>query len=605
MSATKPYRDEAGTTGPAEDVELPAGRSLIASFSRLISASARPTLDKTLALSVISGAVRGISLVLLLPAAVALSTGGAAWGLRLPGWLGVLLVLALAGAIIEYVQAMVGYSVALDLIRTVHRRLGDRLARLPLGWFRDSAAGRLSRLVSKELLSLGEALAHMVATATSLAASAAVMILGSWIWDWRLGVVLTISVPVYALALWAGKRAITRGKRISDPAEEELSDRIVEFARCQGALRSCGRSTEFTPLVEASREASATQRRDLWWGMLANLLHGMAGQMIVVALITVAARLALGGDLGPVEAIAFIGLSLRFMQTLEELGGKVMGIEERRVMIDHVDEILLSPVLPEPSESSPVARPGHVELADVDFSYEPGHQVLHSISLEVPSGSMCALVGPSGCGKTTIAKLVARFYDVDRGVVRVGGDDVRDQRTEDLMAQLSMVFQDVYLFDDTLEANIRVGDPNASGDEVREAARLAGVTEIVERLPRGWETPVGEGGHALSGGERQRVSIARALLKRAPIVLLDEATSALDPENEANVLASMERLRETSTLLVIAHKLETIRTADQIVVLDDTGRIAQRGTHEELVGAPGRYRDFCRAREAAAGWRLA
>jgi ATP-binding cassette subfamily B protein len=218
---------------------------------------------------------------------------------------------------------------------------------------------------------------------------------------------------------------------------------------------------------------------------------------------------------------------------------------------------------------------------------------------------MCALVGPSGCGKTTIAKLVARFYDVDRGVVRVGGDDVRDQRTEDLMAQLSMVFQDVYLFDDTLEANIRVGDPNASGDEVREAARLAGVTEIVERLPRGWETPVGEGGHALSGGERQRVSIARALLKRAPIVLLDEATSALDPENEANVLASMERLRETSTLLVIAHKLETIRTADQIVVLDDTGRIAQRGTHEELVGAPGRYRDFCRAREAAAGWRLA
>ena len=167
-----------------------------------------------------------------------------------------------------------------------------------------------------------------------------------------------------------------------------------------------------------------------------------------------------------------------------------------------------------------------------------------------------------------------------------------------------MVFQDVYLFDDTLAANVRVGDPNATEEQVRRAADLAGVTEVVDRLPHGWDTRVGEGGRALSGGERQRVSIARALLKRAPIVLLDEATSALDAENEANIVAAMEELRRTSTLIVIAHKLETIAAADQVVVLGDDGRVAQRGRHEELVDVPGPYRDFWEQRSRAHGWAL-
>lgn len=310
--------------------------------------------------------------------------------------------------------------------------------------------------------------------------------------------------------------------------------------------------------------------------MLANLIHGMVAQLVVVSLVVLAAHLAIGDVLGPVQTIAFIGLSLRFIQTLEEIGGKVIGIEERQPMLDHVD-----------------------------FSYEPSTPVLRDVSFEVPAGSMCALVGPSGSGKSTIAKLIARFYDVDGGAVRVGGTDVRDQPVEQLMAQLSMVFQDVYLFDETLEENIRIGRPGASQREVREAAALAGVTEIVDRLPAGWGTRVGEGGRALSGGERQRVSVARALLKGAPIVLFDEATSSLDPENEANVVASMERLREGSTLVVIAHKLDTIRTADRIVVLDADGRVTQTGTHDELVGVPGQYRDFWQARASAAGWRLA
>jgi ATP-binding cassette subfamily B protein IrtB len=593
----RPLADDFGD----ETVHAP---EMLARFARLVSPPMRPRLTQTVVLAMASGVLRGVALIALLPAAVTLATGGSAWGLPFSGWLWAFAVLALVGGVAEYSLAVVNYTVALDLIQNVHRRIGDRLAKLPLGWFRDSAAGRLSRLVSREVLMLGETLAHMLASMTANAASAVVMVAGSWIWDWRLGLALTAAAPVYLGALWLGRKAISRGKRISEPAEADLGDRIVEYARCQGALRSSGRSGDFAPLRAANDLSVSAGRRDLWWGLLANMLHGLTGQLIVVTLITIAVDLAMGAVMGPVETIAFIGLTLRFMQTLEDLGSMVIANEERGAMIDQVNDILTTPALPEPADEVAVTKPGDVELSDVAFGYQPDTPVLRDVSMTVPAGTMCALVGPSGCGKTTLAKLIARFHDVDAGVVRVGGVDVRDQPAAQLMAQLSMVFQDVYLFDDTLEANIRVGDETATDDEVHAAGELAGVTEIVARLPHGWSTPVGEGGHALSGGERQRVAIARALLKNAPIVLLDEATSALDPENEAHVMASMQRLRQQSTLIVIAHKLDTIQQADQIVVLGPEGTVVQRGTHEQLITQTGQYRDFCEARVAASGWRL-
>ena len=228
---------------------------------------------------------------------------------------------------------------------------------------------------------------------------------------------------------------------------------------------------------------------------------------------------------------------------------------------------------------------------------------LHAGAL-VLDGRGVLIRGPSGSGKTTIARLVSRFYDVDSGTVRVGGLPVAEQTTEQLMGQLSMVFQDVYLFDDTLEANVAVGREGASRQEVREAADLAGVTEIAERLPDGWESRVGEGGRALSGGERQRVAIARALLKRSPIVLLDEATSALDVENEASIVAAVERLRRQATVLIIAHRLDTIAAADQIVALTEQGGVEAQGTHDELLAAGGTYARFWDRLHRAQGWQL-
>ena len=244
-------------------------------------------------------------------------------------------------------------------------------------------------------------------------------------------------------------------------------------------------------------------------------------------------------------------------------------------------------------------------MEGVRFSYTREKPVLRGIDLDVPEGSMVAIVGPSGCGKTTVLKLIARFYDIDDGSVRIGGADVRDMTTEDLFAQVSFVFQDVYLFNDTLRNNVLMANPDASEEQLCAVADLAGVTEVVERLPEGWETPCGEGGRSLSGGERQRVSIARALLKQAPIVLLDEATSALDAENEENVVRSIETLKRRSTLIVVAHKLETVRMADKIVVMDRSGKVAEAGTHDDLIALGGDYKDFWDKRNASSQWQLA
>ena len=280
-------------------------------------------------------------------------------------------------------------------------------------------------------------------------------------------------------------------------------------------------------------------------------------------------------------ALAFIGLALQFTSTLSAITEGAMGLETRRPLLDSIDGVLTAEPLAEPDTAARLTAPGSVELRGVTFGYTPDAPVVRDLSFEVPTGSMVALVGPSGSGKTTVEKLISRFHDVDSGEVFVGGVPVTRQTTEQLMAQLSMVFQDVYLFDDTLEANIAVGREGASTAEIRHAAELAGVTEIAARLPEGWATQVGEGGKALSGGERQRVAIARALLKQAPVVLLDEATSALDVENEAHIVASVEQLRKDATLLVVAHRLDTIAKADSIVLLTADGQIEAQGTHEE------------------------
>ena len=588
--------------GPQAPREAP--RSLLARFHRLMAEASWRQTRTCIILAVVNGAVLGLALLALLPACIALATGEPCWGLSFRGWLVALAVCVIGAGVTEFQGQRRGMSGALGFMHDVHHAIGDRIARLPLRWFTSETAGTLSRAVSQEMVALGESAAHFMYTLASTIAACAVIGVGSWAWDWRLGLLLTLAAPLFAGLIRGSRRLLNHGKSISEPAERELAVRVVEVARCQGALRACRATASYSRLRAAFDDGARASRRALWWETGGNIVNGALTQAVVIAMIVLTAALAVGGSMGPLPAVATIGMCLRFTTMLDNVGASVMAMEERRQMMNHLDAVMDAELMAEPEARSEPAEPGAVELDDVVFGYRTGERVLDGVSLSVPAHGMCAIVGPSGSGKTTIARLVARFWDADSGAVRVGGTDVRDMPTAQLMEQLSMVFQDVYLFDDTLAANIRVGDPRATDEQVRWAADLAGVTEIIDRLPHGWDTRVGEGGRALSGGERQRVSIARALLKRAPIVLLDEATSALDAENEANIVAAMEELRRTSTLIVIAHKLETIAAADQVVVLDGGGHVVQRGRHEELVGAPGPYRDFWEQRTRARGWAL-
>jgi ATP-binding cassette subfamily B protein IrtB len=286
---------------------------------------------------------------------------------------------------------------------------------------------------------------------------------------------------------------------------------------------------------------------------------------------------------------------------LTEAVGLTSTVQRNRGSLNRIAGILDAKPLTEPT--NPITPAGNdIEFDQVGFGYDD-RPVLTDVTARLPEGTITALVGPSGSGKTTLTRLVARFWDTDSGAIRVGGVDVRDIATPELMSRIAIVFQDVYLFDGTIEDNVRLGKPDATPAELRAAATAARLDDVIARAPRGWDTHVGEGGLLLSGGERQRVSIARALLKNAPIVLLDEATSALDPDNENAVHDAIAALTRDKTVLVIAHKLDTIRHADRILFLDD-GHIVEDGTHDTLLGTGGRYAQFWNARAAAAEWRL-
>lgn len=567
-------------------------------FTVLGPQHARP-LRRMLA-GIVAGAVlQGLGFVLLVPLLRALLAGD---GDRAWAWLGAQAAVAALYGVVHYVSQAAGYETGAALSRTLHHRLGDHIAALPLGWFRADRVGRLGQLLSKGVTDIQGVPAHLLRPVVTGFVTPATVVAAMFLFDWRLALAAALTAPVAALVYrWSGD-LVARADHGADAAAAEAGGRVVEFAQTQPVLRAFGRTAEGHALLDDALVA----QRDAGRRLLVTALPGLVAFVVVVqaaftVVLLLGTNLALGGSIEVAELIALLVLAARFVEPMvvaADLGG---ALRMARNSLGRIDEVLAAEPLPEP-EAPRQPSGAAIELDRVSFAYGD-RPVLDGVSLRVPERTMTALVGPSGSGKTTVTRLVARFWDVDAGTVRVGGCDVRDLTTADLMRQLSLVFQDVYLFEGSVEDNVRVGRPGASDAEVRAAARLARVDEIVERLPQGWATPVGEGGATLSGGERQRVSIARALLKDAPIVLLDEATAALDPENEAAVQDALSALVADRTLLVIAHRLQTVMAADQIVVLEG-GRVAETGTHDQLLAAGGRYADFWRERHRAQGWRI-
>jgi ATP-binding cassette subfamily B protein IrtB len=574
---------------------------VISDLAAILGPQHRGPLRAYLAWVVAYGVLQGLAMVLLVPVLQSLLAGDLAGAL---GWLAAMVAAAALACAAHYVEAMNGFAVALTVLTTMHERVGEHVVGLPLGWFSTEQVGRLSRIVTTGTVMVGGLFAHLLTPLVVAVVSPATIALAMFAFDWRLAVAVLVCTPLlYAAFRWSAN-LIGRGDELNDAAAVEAGNRVVEFARCQQALRAFGRGVEgYAPLDDAIDAQRAAARRSVRLSVPGIVAGGFAVQLTFTVLIVLGVVLALGGSVGPVTLVAVLALAARFTGPLADVSELAGALRMARNDVRRVAAVLAEEPLPEPAAGSELPRPGEVELDAVTFGYEPDRPVLWDVSFRVPPRSMTALVGASGSGKTTVTRLIARFFDVRSGTVRVGGTDVREQTTEQLMAQLSLVFQDVYLFDDTLAANIRVGRPDATQDEVREAGRLAGVHEIVARLPDGWQTRVGEGGTSLSGGERQRVSVARAILKDAPIVLLDEATAALDPENERYVQEALRTLMQRSTLIVIAHRLPTVVAADQIVVLDER-RVAERGTHPELLAADGRYAAFWHERSRARGWRL-
>ncbi|MEM9763331.1 MAG: ABC transporter ATP-binding protein [Pseudomonadota bacterium] len=541
----------------------------------------------------------GIGFALLVPLLDRLLSGeiGGVWA-----WLAAMASVLGVYAIVRYRTQMTGYRAAMDMAMTLFSRLGDHIARLPLGWFDAGRVGEIGQLTSQGVIDVISLPADLLRPLVIAFVTPVTVIALMFVFDWRLAMAALITAPVL---WWVYRRTgdiVQRTDHRNHHAVAEASGRMVEFAQSQAVLRAFGRTAERHHQLDEALQAMRDAARD----QILAATPGFIGFSLVIQLaftivMLFGTSLALGGEIDAPEMLALLVLTARYVEPLilaTDIGG-ALRISENSLA--RMGTLLATPTLAEPER--PTATAGaDIVLDSVGFAYRD-RAVLNDVSFIAPARSMTALVGASGSGKTTILRLIARFWDVDTGAVRIGGADIRTLRIEDLMAQISTVFQDVYLFDGTIEENLRMGRPDATDADLREAARMARVAEIVERLPDGYATRVGEGGTALSGGERQRVSIARAILKNAPIVLLDEATAALDPENEAAVQDALRALAADRTLLVIAHRLQTVRSADQILVLDQ-GRIVEQGTHDDLLALDGRYAAFWAERSRAAGWRL-
>ncbi|MEV4097558.1 ABC transporter ATP-binding protein [Streptosporangium saharense] len=575
---------------------------MIRTLVRLIPEADRGKVVGYALLTVVSAILRGAACLLLVPLLGALFSTAPAEALP---WLGALTVSVVLVWVVDTVISRIGFDIGFTLLGTVQRDLTDRLTRIPLGWFtaeRTATARQAVAACGPELVGLVANLLTPLLSAVLLPVVIAIGLTGV---AWQLGAAAGVAVVGLLAALWATTR-ITRAADAADTAAHSaLTERILEFARTQQALRAARR---VEPARNGAGAAAAAQHgtalRLVLLQIPGQLLFGLASQVALVALAGAVTVLYLDGSLGAAEAVALVVVAVRFLEPFTVISELAPAIESVRGTLGTLRAILDAPA-PEVSDAGRTAEEleaPRVEFQGVSFGYGT-EEVLKDLSFTLEPGTTTAIVGPSGSGKSTILALVAGFHEPVKGRVLVDGQDVArlDPATRQRLS--SMVFQHPYLFDGTIRDNVLAGDPDAGGERVAEAMRLAQVDEIVRRLPDGERTDVGEAGAALSGGERQRVSIARALLKPAPVLLIDEATSALDAENEAAVAQALSHDVRRRTRVIVAHRLGGIRHADRVLFIED-GTLVEEGTVEGLRAEGGRFAEFWRHQEHGDEWRL-
>ena len=516
-----------------------------------------------------------------------------------------------AAGLIGYALRSCLYALALSMshkatftiLKNIRGKIFDKLPKLPLGTIVDTSSGKLKQIIVDQVESMETPLAHLLPEMTGNLFGPVCILIYLFVLDWRMALLSLVSIPVGMLFMMLVMIGYGEKYAGSVRTSQEMNAAIVEYTGGIEVIKAFNQGKNSYAKYADKVIANAAYYYN--WMKSCQFPTSLAKAVMPTTLITVLPAgwlLYSSGSLSVEVFITTLILSLgiagpllaamNFMDSLAKIG----------TIVGTVDEILSGE---EQHHSERLVKLDGMDIAleNVSFGYHEGQEILHDVSLNIPAGTMTAFVGPSGSGKSTIAKLIAGFWDVQSGHITLGGHDLREIPLTQLYDQTAFVTQDNYLFDESIRENIRMGRPGATDAQVEAVAKAAGCDAFIRKLERGYDTVVGGGGAHLSGGERQRIAIARAILKDAPIVILDEATANVDPENEDRLQKAIESLTRDKTIIMIAHRLKTVRGAGQILVVDE-GRIVQRGRHEDLIGQKGLYADFVLGRKEAVGWKL-
>ena len=514
-----------------------------------------------------------------------------------------ILVISLVGKIMtqkisQMAQTHAGYFMA------AHKRIeiGEKIKRVPMGFFSSFSLGRLTAIATSSLSQAEMWVPMLLVLVLGGVLNTLVFVLGTLIFNVKVGLVAAAGVIVFFIVtLMMEKKSSANADKMTE-TQTRLTKEVLATLQGMQVIKSYNLGGENNRALRKSIKDTSRILLDLEKSVAPyTVIQRIVMGITTVAMVYVSLNLNLSGELPLAETILMIMASFIIFEGLIGAGSNMAILRACENAIDSVGFIDSMPDMKEGSITEPIKN-HNIVFKDVSFSYDD-RPILKNVSTEIKENTMTAIVGPSGSGKTTFCNLIARFWDVNSGEILIGGKNIKDYKIENLMNSISMVFQDVYLFEDTIENNIKFGKQNASHEEVVQVAKKARCHEFIEALPEGYNTLIGEGGASLSGGEKQRISIARAMLKDAGIIIFDEATANTDPENEDKLKEAIESLTKNKTVIMIAHRLKTIRNANQILVLKD-GEIVERGSHEELIKNNGLYSDHINAKAKAESWKL-
>ena len=516
--------------------------------------------------------------------------------------LALMLISVLGVCIIKYkatmLQTEAGYGTAADK----RVEIAEHMRYLPMGYFNANSLGRITSVTTNTMENLSDVGTRVVMLVTEGTITTLVITLMVFLFDRRIGLLILAGLVLYYLAnllMRTHSRGCSETKVKSDT---DLVEKVLEYIKGISEVKAYHLSGKYNRRMEEAVNANTKANIDMELSLIPFMgLQNLVAKLIAVAVAALSIYFYTSGSMVLLNCVMMVICSFLLLEGFETAGMYSALLRVIDLSVDKGNQILN---IPEMDISGADAAPASCELKaeHIDFAYGE-KKIIDDVSLTIPEKTTTAIVGPSGSGKTTLCHLLSRFWDVDSGTITLGGRDIREYSLDALMKNFSFVFQNVYLFRDTIANNIRFGQPDAPMEAVIAAAKKAKCHNFIMNLPEGYDTVIGESGSSLSGGERQRLSIARAIMKDAPIIVLDEATSNVDPENEQDLLEAIEALTREKTIIMIAHRLKTVRRADNILVVDQ-GKIVQQGTHEQLMAQDGLYRDFIGQRSQAVSWKL-